>query len=45
MTGELFGEDPSCIYQPKRVKSAKMKRFAEVERAIEPEADSNIVSQ
>jgi len=45
MTGELFGEDPSCIYQPKRVKSAKMKRFAEVGRAVEPEADSNIVSQ
>jgi len=47
MTGELFGEDPSCIYQPKRVKSAnaKMKRLPEVERAAEPEADSNIVSQ
>lgn len=25
LTGELFGEDPCCIYQPKRVKPAKAK--------------------
>ena len=45
LTGELFGEDPCCIYQPKRVKPADMKRVAKVEHAAEPEADSNIVSR
>ena len=36
MTGELFGEDPSCIYQPKRVKSAKLNRAFKADAAVEP---------
>jgi radical SAM protein with 4Fe4S-binding SPASM domain len=35
MTGELFGEDPSCIYQPKRVKSAKVNRAFDPDAAVE----------
>lgn len=31
MTGALFGEDPCCIYQPKRGQSANTRRVAEVE--------------
>ena len=40
MTGELFGEDPSCIYQPKRVKSAKINRAFEADAAAEANASS-----
>lgn len=40
MTGELFGEDPSCIYQPKRVKSAKINRSFEADAAAEANASS-----
>jgi radical SAM protein with 4Fe4S-binding SPASM domain len=31
LTGELFGEDPCCIYQPKRVKPAMVTPGADVE--------------
>ena len=33
LTGELFGQDPSCIYQPRRGQSANTKRVAQTEAA------------
>jgi AdoMet-dependent heme synthase len=40
ITGELFGEDPSCIYQPKRVKPAKINRDFDADAAAEANASS-----
>lgn len=39
LTGELFGQDPSCIYQPRRGQSANTKRVAQTE------AEAKIISQ
>jgi AdoMet-dependent heme synthase len=41
LTGELFGEDPCCSYQPKRVKPAKAKAI----HAVDAEADGKASSQ
>jgi hypothetical protein len=35
ITGELFGQDPSCIYQPKRVKPAT-KPASKADAGVEP---------
>lgn len=40
MTGELFGEDPCCIYQPKQVRPAKIRARAEAKTEAETKVGS-----